>query len=108
MYSSFVASKNAMSNDFGFSGMHSGACPKIWVMFVNPEASIFSFPIKNLSFLCDSIVYKCPLFSLSAVAIQIAEYPLDVPISRTVLYLRSLMRMFKNSAVSREMFQYFF
>lgn len=70
--------------------------------FDRPENLKFSFARMYLSFLCDSIVCKCPPMCESASAIHIPEYPFDVPISKIVLYFRILIKRLRNFPVSGE------
>lgn len=67
------------------------------------ESSKFSFARGYLFFSFDSIVCRCPSACERASAIQIPEYPFDAPISKMVLYFRSLINRFKNFPVSGEM-----
>lgn len=100
-YSYFVASINIKSNFVRRILRISGACPFIWLILCESPAFLkFSMARANRS-LCDSIVYNFP----HAEAKKIPEYPFDVPISKTFCALSDEVKAYKNSAVSREMFQ---
>ena len=107
MYSDLFASTKAKSitKSAGKSSKSSSAEPfKVVITSSTLQVLKFSFAISNL-LSQNSIVVKCPPIDFTAFPNQIPEYPFDVPTYTTFLAFSALISVYKNSAVTRDMFQ---